>query len=38
MTGAPWFDIGRPTRSIGVLAAPAGHHGALFDLVRERAR
>ncbi len=35
MTGAPWFDIAHPSRTIGVLAAPAAHHGGLFDLVRE---
>ncbi len=37
-TGAHWFDIARPTRTIGVLAAPAAHHGGLFELIRERAR
>jgi fructose-1,6-bisphosphatase/inositol monophosphatase family enzyme len=30
----PWFDIGRGSRSIGVIAAPAAHHGALHELVR----
>ncbi|MEO5919283.1 MAG: inositol monophosphatase family protein [Candidatus Limnocylindrales bacterium] len=27
--GGPWFQIGAPTRSIGILAAPAAHHGDL---------
>jgi myo-inositol-1(or 4)-monophosphatase len=34
MDGGPWFDIGRSSRSIGVVAAPPAHHGALLDLVR----
>jgi myo-inositol-1(or 4)-monophosphatase len=32
--GGPWFDLGKGPRSAGVLAAPAGHHGTLLDLVR----
>jgi myo-inositol-1(or 4)-monophosphatase len=33
--GGPWFDLARPPRSIGVLAAPGGaHHRALLELVR----
>jgi fructose-1,6-bisphosphatase/inositol monophosphatase family enzyme len=32
--GAEWFDVSRASRSIGVLAAPAGHHGVLLDLIR----
>jgi myo-inositol-1(or 4)-monophosphatase len=32
--GGPWFDLARPARSIGVLAAPPAHHAALLELVR----
>ena len=34
MDDGPWFDIGRGTRSIGLIAAPPAHHGALLELVR----
>ena len=34
MDGSAWFDIARGPRSIGVLAAPAVHHGTLLALVR----
>jgi myo-inositol-1(or 4)-monophosphatase len=34
MDGGPWFDLGRGTRSIGLIAAPPTHHGALLELVR----
>jgi fructose-1,6-bisphosphatase/inositol monophosphatase family enzyme len=34
LEGGPWFDVSRPTRTIGVLAAPPTHHGALLALVR----
>ena len=34
LAGGPWFDITRPTRSIGVLAAPALHHAELLRLVK----
>jgi fructose-1,6-bisphosphatase/inositol monophosphatase family enzyme len=34
MQGGRWFDAGRGERSIGMIAAPAAHHGALLDLVR----
>ncbi len=34
LAGGPWFDLARPPRSIGVLAAPRAHHGALLELVR----
>jgi myo-inositol-1(or 4)-monophosphatase len=34
LEGGPWFDISRPTRTIGVLAAPAAQHAALLQLVR----
>lgn len=30
----PWFDIGRGSRSIGLIAAPTVHHGTLHELVR----
>jgi len=35
MDGGRWFDLARPPRSIGILAAPSRHHPALLDLVRE---
>jgi myo-inositol-1(or 4)-monophosphatase len=34
LVGGPWFDLSRPTRTIGILAAPAAHHGELLRLVR----
>jgi myo-inositol-1(or 4)-monophosphatase len=34
LAGGPWFDLARPERQLGVLAAPAGHHQALLDLVK----
>jgi fructose-1,6-bisphosphatase/inositol monophosphatase family enzyme len=33
MDGGPWFDVGRATRTIGLLAAPPTHHPALLALV-----
>ena len=36
LAGGPWFDVARKPRSIGVLAAPAGHHAELLALVRGR--
>jgi myo-inositol-1(or 4)-monophosphatase len=33
MDGGPWFDFAHAPRSIGVLAAPDPHHGALLALV-----
>jgi myo-inositol-1(or 4)-monophosphatase len=33
VAGGPWFDLGRSARSIGILAAPVGHHAALLGLV-----
>ena len=36
LAGGPWFDVSRKPRSIGLLAAPARHHGALLGLVRGR--
>lgn len=35
MDGRPWFDLAHGPRSIGILAAPPGHHGTLLDLVRQ---
>jgi fructose-1,6-bisphosphatase/inositol monophosphatase family enzyme len=32
--GGPWFDIGRGTRSVSVLAAPAAHHQRILELTR----
>jgi myo-inositol-1(or 4)-monophosphatase len=34
IAGGPWFDVSHATKSIGILAAPAAHHGALALLVR----
>ena len=34
MDEGPWFDIGRGTRSIGLIAAPPAHHAAILELVR----
>jgi fructose-1,6-bisphosphatase/inositol monophosphatase family enzyme len=36
LDGGPWFDLARPTRTIGVVAAPDPHHAALLDLVGGR--
>jgi myo-inositol-1(or 4)-monophosphatase len=33
-TGGPWFDIGRGTRTFGIVAAPPVHHARLLGLVR----
>jgi myo-inositol-1(or 4)-monophosphatase len=35
MDGGPWFDLASSPRSIGILAAPPGHHGTLLSLVGE---
>ena len=32
--GGPWFDLGHSPKSIGILAAPAAHHGSLLGFVR----
>ena len=32
--GEPWFDLSRPATSIGIVAAPARHHGRLLELFR----
>ncbi len=34
LAGGPWFDLSRPTRTIGVIGAPALHHAELLRLVR----
>jgi len=34
LDGGPWFDLSRPTRTIGVLAAPSRHHAELLRIVR----
>lgn len=31
--GGPWFDIGRPSRSVGVLGAAPNHHQALLEML-----
>lgn len=35
MTGGPWFELGAPTRGMGILAAPPAHHARLLELLRE---
>lgn len=32
LTGGPWFDLARESRSLGVLAAPPAHHPVLLAL------
>ncbi len=34
MDGGPWFDLAHKSRSIGIVAAPASHHGTFLELVR----
>ena len=34
LDGGTWFDLSRPTRTIGILGAPAIHHAELLRLVR----
>ncbi|MEO8272623.1 MAG: inositol monophosphatase family protein [Chloroflexota bacterium] len=34
LDGGPWFDLSRPTRTIGVLGAPPAHHAELLQLVK----
>jgi myo-inositol-1(or 4)-monophosphatase len=34
MDGGPWFDLTHTPKSIGILAAPSAHHGALLALVK----
>jgi myo-inositol-1(or 4)-monophosphatase len=33
LAGGPWFEVGRKTRSIGILAAPSAQHAELLTLV-----
>jgi myo-inositol-1(or 4)-monophosphatase len=33
LSGGPWFDVSRGPRTIGLLAAPSGHHAELLRLV-----
>jgi myo-inositol-1(or 4)-monophosphatase len=33
LDGGPWFELSRGPKTIGLLAAPANHHGALRKLV-----
>ena len=33
LEGGPWFDVTKPTRTIGVLAAPPRHHSELLRLI-----
>jgi myo-inositol-1(or 4)-monophosphatase len=33
LAGGSWFDVSRKPRSIGVLAAPPGHHAELLRLI-----
>jgi myo-inositol-1(or 4)-monophosphatase len=33
LAGGPWFDITKPTRTIGLLAAPPAHHAELLRLI-----
>jgi myo-inositol-1(or 4)-monophosphatase len=34
LAGGPWFDLARPPRQLGVLAAPPAHHETLLALVQ----
>ena len=36
LSGGPWFQIAAKTQSIGVLAAPAAHHGELLMRIASR--
>jgi myo-inositol-1(or 4)-monophosphatase len=31
--GGPWFDLGRPSKSVGIIAAASRHHATLRDLL-----
>ena len=31
--GGPWFDLARPSRSVGVIAAASAHHAALREML-----
>jgi fructose-1,6-bisphosphatase/inositol monophosphatase family enzyme len=34
LDGGPWFDINRPTKSIGLLGAAPVHHQTLQELIK----
>ena len=34
LAGEPWFDLSRPSASVGLLAAPPRHHAELLALLR----
>jgi myo-inositol-1(or 4)-monophosphatase len=34
--GSAWFDLARPARTAGIVAAPAAHHSALLALANAR--
>lgn len=34
LDGGPWFDIGRGSRAVGLVGAPAAHHEAILALIR----
>jgi myo-inositol-1(or 4)-monophosphatase len=34
LEGGPWFEVSRPTRTIGILGAPPVHHAELLQIVR----
>jgi myo-inositol-1(or 4)-monophosphatase len=38
LAGGPWFEVSRKPRSIGILAAPAAHHGELLRLIEGKQR
>ena len=33
LDGKPWFDMSRPSKSIGILAAPPTHHATLSEFL-----
>jgi myo-inositol-1(or 4)-monophosphatase len=35
LTGGPWFDVEKATRTPGLIAAPRAHHAELLRLARE---
>jgi len=32
--GGPWFDLGRKSRAVSAVAAPAAHHARILELIR----
>jgi myo-inositol-1(or 4)-monophosphatase len=32
--GGPWFDLGRKSRAVSAVAAPAAHHAKILELIR----